>query len=640
MEARVLILLAAVLLIRIPFLDHPIQGDDVYYLAVAENARLDPRHPMHLGVTFQGARLSMTGHPHPPLNGYILALLLGVFGGVREVWFHAVYLMFSLAAVWAMYRLSRRFTEHPLLATALFAAVPAFVVNGNSLEADLPFLAFWMLGFAMYFDGRHRLAAGALALAALGAYQSIFAVPILAHHAWFHRRRSKTAWLAVAAPLVALGTWQLFQLVTSGEMPAGVLAGYLRSYGLLALVKKLDSGLALVAHLGWIVFLGGVGIPACRRSLIRWLWTLAPAAGVALVLPGYQPWQRGLLAVSLAAGLSVLWRWAMALGRDRSGDDGFGAAWGLVFFTGAAVAFFAGSARYLLPVAAPVIWMVVRSCRTPWLLWPAVLANLALGLMLAAANYQYWREYRRFADELAPLAAQRRMWSNAEWGLRYYLGQLGGEPLERGQAVPAGAMVVTSRLAGAIPYTAGGQPREILRRELRTHSPLRLFGLNTRSGYSSSDLGVLPFDLNRGVIDEVKAQIIGLPDPRESFLRLGDPQSGDQILSGFYPIEDNAWRWMGEQGVVILKVPQAAARFEMTFAIPEAAPARRVTVAVDGISIANQPYPGPGRYVLSAPVTPPGRPAVEVTIAVDQAFQPPGADRRRLGMIVQELGLR
>ena len=73
-----------------------------------------------------------------------------VFGDVKEVPFHAAYIVFSLIAVWAMWSLARRFSERPLWATLLFIAVPAFVVNGSSLEADLPFLAFWMAAVALF----------------------------------------------------------------------------------------------------------------------------------------------------------------------------------------------------------------------------------------------------------------------------------------------------------------------------------------------------------------------------------------------------------------------------------------------------------------------------------------------------------
>ena len=59
--------------------------------------------------------------------------------------------------------LARRFVPpRALEATLLFCAVPAFVVNGNSLEADLPFLAFWLLSIALVVAGRAGLAAIAI----------------------------------------------------------------------------------------------------------------------------------------------------------------------------------------------------------------------------------------------------------------------------------------------------------------------------------------------------------------------------------------------------------------------------------------------------------------------------------------------
>ncbi len=635
METRPLIVLALAVLIRVPFLDQPVQGDDVYYLAIARNALDDPLHPMQMGYTFQGRRVSMAGFPHPPLNAYLLAGLLRVFGEVRETAFHLAYAVFSLAAAWGMYVVALRFSERPALAACLFVATPAFVVNGNTLESDLPFLALWMVGMALYLEARHLLGAVALGLAALSAYQAVLAAPILAYHVWYRRRRAKTAWVTVLAAPAALAAWQLFELASTGGAPGATLAGYLQELGLWGVLKKLSSALALTGHLGWIVFPAAILLvargPAIPAALL--------AGVVALVLPGYTWWQRGLWAVSAAAGLAVLFLWGRKLWKERAGEDGILAAWGVAFFAGAMLVFFAGSARYLLPLAAPVVLAVVRVCPRPRVLWAAVAANLALGLGLASANYHHAQEYRRFARHLAPLAGGQRLWSNAEWGLRYYLEQAGGEPLVKDQPVYAPALVVTSQLAGPIAFSAGGgRLQEVAREELQSRR-VRLFGLETRSGYSSSSLGVLPFEPGGGRLDSLRAKMVRQSEPRVGYLRLGDPESSDQLVTGFYAIEENAWRWMGEQGVAILKAPEGAARFEMTFFIPETAPARRVTVSLDGAAIAAQDYPSSGRHTLSAPASPAAGAAVRAVVAVDRTFQPAG-DLRRLGIIVQELGLR
>ena len=134
MVKQTLAIIALVLALRLPFLHQAIQGDDLYYLYGAEHAQIEPLHPDHAKYLFQGDLVEMRGNSHPPLNSWILGGLLWAMGDVREVPFHLVYSIFSIAAALAMLSLARRFCEKPFLATLLFIAVPAFVVNGNSLE--------------------------------------------------------------------------------------------------------------------------------------------------------------------------------------------------------------------------------------------------------------------------------------------------------------------------------------------------------------------------------------------------------------------------------------------------------------------------------------------------------------------------
>src|SRR5271165_2928568 len=149
------LVLGLVLLIRVPFWNQAILGDDPTYLTAASHALIDPLHPDRTTIVFQGREYDMRGHPHGPLNAWVLAALLALTGGVKEIPFHAAYTIFSLIAVWAMWSLARRFSPQPLWATLLFIAVPVFVVNGNSLETDVPFVAFWLASVALF--PRHRL---------------------------------------------------------------------------------------------------------------------------------------------------------------------------------------------------------------------------------------------------------------------------------------------------------------------------------------------------------------------------------------------------------------------------------------------------------------------------------------------------
>ena len=53
MRRDLLLLTIAVVLLRLPFLNQAVQGDDVYYLLIARNAQVDPLHPMQMGFRLQ-----------------------------------------------------------------------------------------------------------------------------------------------------------------------------------------------------------------------------------------------------------------------------------------------------------------------------------------------------------------------------------------------------------------------------------------------------------------------------------------------------------------------------------------------------------------------------------------------------------
>jgi hypothetical protein len=244
----------------------------------------------------------MRGFPHPPLNAWVLGALLAICGDVREVPFHLAYAVFSILAALAMYSIARRFCERPFLASLLFLAVPAFVVNGNSLESDLPFLACWMVAVALFLraveralDGRasavgHRGVSGGAR-----GYQAILLAPILAVYLWTKRRDWAIGWTAVLAAPLAIGVWQLFDRATTGQFPALMLADYMKSYSFQAPWQKVRSAAALVVHLGWVVspLLGA-------RIKVAWIAALAAATGAALYDPHPLFW------VSIGCGVLVL----------------------------------------------------------------------------------------------------------------------------------------------------------------------------------------------------------------------------------------------------------------------------------------------------------------------------------------------
>lgn len=638
MRRDLAILFGLVLLLRLPFvLTAPIQGDDAYYLLIAENARVDPLHPLDFSFRLQGQTVWAAGHTRPPLNGLVLAGFIEVFGGVDEARLHLIYAFWSLLAVGSMYFLARRFTNRPLWAALLFTAVPAFVISGNKLEADLPLLAFWTLGMAAFVHQRFVLAAIALALAGFTGYQAVLAVPILAHLAWYQHRRDPRAWLAVVAAPMLAAAWQIFERASTGTAPVEVLGGYTTEYGLLVLERKWRSSLALLGHLGWMVSPLAVLIAFGRRGAAMVAWALA--AGLAATLPSdYVLAERLLYLISAGCGFLVLLESARLAWMEKEQDSGFLGAWVLVFFLGSLALFYAGSARYLLPLAPALVILALRSIGSRLLLGTTFAASLALGLAMSAQEIATASAYRGVAREFDE-TFDGRGWTNAEWGLRYYLGQVGVEPILADQEIPAGAALVESSLAAAIPYSVSGSKQELFEREIPQVSALpRTIGPGTNAGYSSSEFGVLPLGIRGDVWDRVTAYRVGVPEPTLSDLRLDDPQADAHLLSGFYPSDGAEWRWMRPTASAVLLAPENSRKFRLEFHIPEDAPARTVAIEIDGRTVAEQTYEATGGYVLEAPIEFLLDGVARITLRADAAYSPPGDDRE-LAIIVIRFGL-
>lgn len=325
----------------------------------------------------------------------------------------------------------------------------------------------------------------------------------------------------------------------------------------------------------------------------------------------------------------------LAWRRRRETDTHFLLAWIGLFFCGALVLFFAGSARYLLPMAAPVALLASR-LNTRWLA-PAVAANLVLGLGLAAANAQHWNAYRNFARSQRNIVDGRhRVWVDGLWGIRHYFEEQGALPLRKGQIVPPGDAVVTSELAKSIDLNAPVAPVASL--DIRPSIPLRLIGLESASGYSSVGRGLWPFGVSTGLIDRVRAVVVAERRPTLEYLPMDAPEATDHIVSGLFSLEGNI-RWMSKTASVVLKAPAAPTPLRAAFTIHPKSPARRVRLLLDGREVASETYPGPGAYTLAAPPVQPASAVAVVTIELDATFTAP-PDTRDLGIVLSGVGFR
>ena len=774
--ARDLLLLAAfTLALHAPFLRQPVQGDEVNYLDMAAHVLQQPLTPLNFEFVFQGKMVDAAGHPHPPLNAYILAVAWLLRGHFSVFFFHCFYLLFTLGISFAAYALAARFTSRPLWGALLIAASPIVQVNTNTLASpEAPALALLLIGAAAFFGRWFWLAGIALALAGLTELQALALPPILLLSYFVKREGAAAAsgpgvpgpygwiripplaaWCALAAPYLALGGWQALEWALTGRLPFVVLAGYASNPNLSRIGVKAASALALLGHLGVLVTL----VPLAWRRL----WGLAPGLLAGFLVTDYPWWERALLVIFVALGVNALvWLW-------ESRKQPVLAAWCLLYFAFACVAFFAGAARYLLPLAAPMVLLFVIQFRDrPRVLWLALAVNVVLGLNISFAAYEFARVYAH----VAPPPGNRFL-VNGEWGFRYYMVAKGGEPLQDVSAPIPGEWIVASDLSLAGKYDSLAEETAVPLRsvDLRARTPLRLVDRHAHSGFSSASMGLLPFSFSNQPLDRItysrtssyldgpagtptqfsghlvyqldhpgasrggfrlplgskgtlhfalfgngsgpatfriqrvsgevlfnetvqvdgdlwephKLPLAGLdeavflvdapaglsvgwgelvvdsnqpppelpgakPPEMLSYLQLGDIRSRAQLVSGWYAIEDGAWRWMAPEAEATLRpLPDQAVQFELQLFFPpdfmrRAGSPVAVSVILNGKPFTSAMYFEPGGHTLAKRVPPEllGElftwPTTRVSIRVNPYVPPNATDQRALGAVVQGLG--
>jgi hypothetical protein len=774
--ARDLLLLAAfTLALHAPFLRQPVQGDEVNYLDMAAHVLQQPLTPLNFEFVFQGKMVDAAGHPHPPLNAYILAVAWLLRGHFSVFFFHCFYLLFTLGISFAAYALAARFTSRPLWGALLIAASPIVQVNTNTLASpEAPALALLLIGAAAFFGRWFWLAGIALALAGLTELQALALPPILLLSYFVKREGAAAAsgpgvpgpygwiripplaaWCALAAPYLALGGWQALEWALTGRLPFVVLAGYASNPNLSRIGVKAASALALLGHLGVLVTL----VPLAWRRL----WGLAPGLLAGFLVTDYPWWERALLVIFVALGVNALvWLW-------ESRKQPVLAAWCLLYFAFACVAFFAGAARYLLPLAAPMVLLFVIQFRDrPRVLWLALAVNVVLGLNISFAAYEFARVYAH----VAPPPGNRFL-VNGEWGFRYYMVAKGGEPLQDVSAPIPGEWIVASDLSLAGKYDSLAEETAVPLRsvDLRARTPLRLVDRHAHSGFSSASMGLLPFSFSNQPLDRItysrtssyldgpagtptqfsghlvyqldhpgasrggfrlplgskgtlhfalfgngsgpatfriqrvsgevlfnetvqvdgdlwephKLPLAGLdeavflvdapaglsvgwgelvvdsnqpppelpgakPPEMLSYLQLGDIRSRAQLVSGWYAIEDGAWRWMAPEAEATLRpLPDQAVQFELQLFFPpdfmrRAGSPVTVSVILNGKPFTSAMYFEPGGHTLAKRVPPEllGElftwPTTHVSIRVNPYIPPNATDQRALGAVVQGLG--
>ncbi len=135
-----------------------------------------------------------------------------------------------------------------------------------------------------------------------------------------------------------------------------------------------------------------------------------------------------------------------------------------------------------------------------------------------------------------------------------------------------------------------------------------------------------------------------------SMVATADPQAKAQLVSGFYGVEQNSWRWTAGRFSVLLRPPRSAAAagavLQLKFTIPDVAIAKMKSVSLsaylNGTALPPETYSQAGQFVYSRDV-----PAnlltgdvARVDFSLDKTIPASPADHRELGVVVSMIGFQ
>lgn len=132
-------------------------------------------------------------------------------------------------------------------------------------------------------------------------------------------------------------------------------------------------------------------------------------------------------------------------------------------------------------------------------------------------------------------------------------------------------------------------------------------------------------------------------------INMGDPKGEKQLLSGFYSIESNAWRWTGKDFSVNLRPPAGSAAQGATLVFALSVPqvvidklhSITLTAAANGAALAPETYSQEGQveYKRDLPAAALNGDTVRVDFHLDKVMPPANGDVRQLGVIARSVAL-
>ncbi|MDP2306895.1 MAG: hypothetical protein Q8P18_12800 [Pseudomonadota bacterium] len=443
MSKRPLLLLTALVLLQLPWLDRPVHYDEANFLTLARGAVADPWRPHDIRINWQGTEeRAFDVLSNPPGIAWWLAPVLHRPITVQRAWM----LPWLALALFGAFRLGKRFLGDAERGAMVLLTAPIVFLSTPALLPDAPLYALTLAGvggFVHAVDRERRVWPWALlaGCAVLFRYSALPLAPLLGLYAM---SRGRAPWLGAVA-LVPMGLLALHDLHAYGAV-------HLFEMGRFQSVANTPSDVFHKA-VASVAMLGGAA------ALPIFPWTLA--AGIGAVVGGAigapWGWAGALFAALGGAALGEVIGRAVRGGSERPAGGGaerggtlrdgrWLAIWALGGFVFLLTLRFAAT-RYWLPFL-PAVLLALPTAR-----WTRALlaAQLGLGVLLAADDDRSALAQEQLADAVAKLGPGV---FTGHWGWQWAMEQRGWTQLDEGARPALGTLV-------AMPRQAWPQPVEV-----------------------------------------------------------------------------------------------------------------------------------------------------------------------------------
>lgn len=224
MTKALLLISIIVLALTLPFINRPFHLDDVLFIYSANSLNNNIFLPYDFFFPAENRlRFGFEGFTNPPLNSYIILLILKFFGS-GQIILNLFFSLFAVFAAFSIFFLSSLFVKNNFLATFMSITTPVFILQSHTLMPDMLFVGFWCLSAYFYIKGQERQsgrlifsASLFISLSILTRYSGFLLIPLLFIYSFLKREKTNRYTLFLLLPIFVLILWCLHNIYFYGR---------------------------------------------------------------------------------------------------------------------------------------------------------------------------------------------------------------------------------------------------------------------------------------------------------------------------------------------------------------------------------------------------------------------------------------